>query len=195
MTRWVALGAWLAMMLAHFVLAPPTAKGLMPWLTDMMMGRIGGENPLLVAEFYTMGVWPLVIATQLRRFLVTRPVPAWPFVVGSMFLGCFVLPVWFLFPRGPARHTPVSSYLARRGWRLGLMVITALLWIWGIAWGDTEAFLSRLRSDGFIFVMTVDFFCFWAISLALTREKGSWAGIIPIFGALARVADESGGPG
>jgi hypothetical protein len=57
----------------------------------LLTGQWDGEEPVVVALFNLMGVWPFVLAAQLAPWLRRRPLPLWPFALGSMVLGAFVL--------------------------------------------------------------------------------------------------------
>ncbi|HMV69325.1 MAG TPA: hypothetical protein PKA64_20960, partial [Myxococcota bacterium] len=109
MDRRVAGALWGILALLAFGLAPPARPDWAAWCGRLVSGDWAGEDPAIVAHFQMMGVWPLAWAVLLRRDLRARPLPAWPFVLGSMALGALALLPWFVLR--PAAQRP-----AEEGW-------------------------------------------------------------------------------
>jgi len=170
--RTVALIGWLALLAAQFLFAPPPPEDTMGWVTTIMMGDFTGEEPLIVAEFMLMGVWPLVLAIQLRGSLRAKPAPAWPFLLGSCVLGCFVLAPWFFFnSKGSGEVGKVGAFLGSTAVR-AVAAVMAFGWLsWGLVAGNAGAFAEAFGSNAFIFVMSIDFLVFWLISGALRWQQ------------------------
>lgn len=187
---WVSL--WAALVLAAWGLAPPTRSDVWAWCLDLVAGRWEGTDPLVVAHFQLMGVWPLVFAVQLRGALRARPVPLWPFVLGSGLLGAFVLLPGLALQSGtaPDRDGPVERALGSGVFR-GLVGAGALLWMgWGAAWGSPGAWEAARASDGFVWTMTWDFCALWSTSAALACERAGWRVwcFVPMLGGLVAAA-------
>ena len=51
---------WMALVLFAY-LGPPLRADWQPLVMDMMMGRFEGTNPIIVAHFYCMGLWPVLL--------------------------------------------------------------------------------------------------------------------------------------
>lgn len=194
MSRVVPLLAWLSLLIAQFFLAPEVRPDVGPWVMDLLMGRWEGHEPFSIAEFQTMGIWPALLACQLAAYFRAKPLPAWPFLIGSCFLGCFILPLWFF---GPAFHSQtqppgaISKFFRRAGLPAVLGLGAAALWAWAITNGSWSTFTDTFRNEGFIFVMTIDFIAFWALSAALAhanRDQSAlpwWTTLVPVFGTCA----------
>lgn len=184
-----ALG-WLALLWVGFGVGPPQAPGTPDLVSDLLTGRFAPHPPWLVAHFQLMGLWPLLFAFALRGEWRAR-VPAWPFLLGSVALGCYVLLPWFVL-RGPG---PVDRgrWWAHAALPAGLAA-GALAWVaWAAATGSGADWAHRVRADGFTWAMTWDFAAFWALSVAEARGRRGWwwAALVPVVGFGAVLAAEA----
>ena len=82
---------WAGFALYAFLLAPPDRPETFDLIVRLSTGQVAAENPLIVALFNLMGIWPLVYCCVLFADGRGQPVRAWPFAIGSMVLGAFVL--------------------------------------------------------------------------------------------------------
>jgi len=169
--RGVAIGVWIVLMVFTLGFAPEVRPDAMAWVQSLMSFHWEFQEPLVVALFFSMGLWPVVIAGQLWGALAQRPVPLWPFVVGSSFLGCFVLaPGVAALP--PAKGAPWRPQ-GRLGRYLGTLVFSLVLgafiglWVWAYRRGNPAQAWALMKVEGFLAIMTVDFLAFYALSLAL----------------------------
>ena len=178
---------WMALVLfAYF--GPPLRADWQPWVMDMMMGQFEGTNPIIVAHFYCMGLWPVLLLLQLRPQWLSRPVPALPFALGAFALGAFALLPWLVLRSAPSTPPP-------RPRPSGLEVIIAsLMGLLGVAFvavgfalGDPSDWLRTITQDNFIWTMSADFLVLWAMSVALAREQGGlWVlTLLPLAGTAA----------
>ncbi len=175
----VALG-WLGLLGVGFGVGPAQGPGTGELVLDLLTGRFAPHPPWLVAHFQLMGLWPLLFAFALRGEWRAR-VPAWPFLLGSLALGCYALLPWFVLRapaevdrRGPLGHPAVPAALAA----------AALAWAaWAAVAGDGGDWWHLVRTDGFTWAMTWDFAAFWGLSVLEARRRGWWwLALVPVVG-------------
>lgn len=187
MTRTFAAALWIAFFAAAALFAPATREDVWPWCEALLRGDFAGTDPTVVAHFQLMGVWPLTYLVLLRRDLLARPLPALPFVLGSMALGAFVLLPWFILRPAarPQQDDKVAQLLGHVVVRAAISVMAAGLIGWGLATGDLSAWAQVRATEGFVWTMTIDFGILWAVSALVARESGGrwWLALVP-FGAL-----------
>ncbi|MGC6491413.1 MAG: hypothetical protein ACON5B_01120 [Myxococcota bacterium] len=190
MSRGMAWLVWLGLVAAIFW-APETDPNVWDWIYRVASGQIAGENAWAVAHFSLMGLWPLLMLALFDEQLFDRPFPGLPFVLGSMMLGCYVLLPW-LGMRVPPTTRPVQSTL---GWVVGstawVMVFGALgtaLIVWAMVSGGFDAWATRCQTEGFFFLMGLDFVAFWLVSLGEARHQAPtrggrwWLTLLPFVG-------------
>ena len=201
MTRKLFFGLlWLA--LSIYAIASST------WLTSnfesdfnliakMSTGQIAGINPMLVAVFYIMGIFPFVYAAFILFENKDEQVSPYPFFLGSMGLGAFVL-LPYLALRKPdgswdGQKNLFQKVLDSRLMAIGTTVALIGLLTWGITQGDWSDYISQWQTTQFVHVMTIDFFFLCLLFPAVLGDdferravEGSLKAIayIPLFGAL-----------
>ena len=159
---------WLVGVAVAFGPAPPNRPDLWPWLVRLLSGDWAGENPMVVAHFQMMGLWPLAMAALWRKEW-HRPgrLPAWPFLLGGFVLGCFVILPYAVLRRERAEASPgVPSWL----WAL-LALGFAGFAAWGLIAGDPAGWLASVRTDGFLWPMAWDFGLFTVLFAAESRGR------------------------
>lgn len=154
----VAYGIGLVVLIGvAFGLAPPARPDQWAWILRLLSGQWEGENPLVVAHFNLMGIWPLAMVALWRREW-SRPgrLPAWPFLVGAFVLGCFALLPYAALRRAPELGPPgVPAWV----WGIlgaGFVAMSA----WGLVAGDLAGWVTTARTDGFVWPMAWDFLAF-----------------------------------
>lgn len=191
--RLLLLAVWGLLVVEAALVAPPVRDDVGPWVLRLLTGEWSGEEPLVVALFQLMGVWPMVLAAALAPRLARRPVPLWPFALGSFALGAFaLLPGLGLGGRATApdrfrglRHPAV---------RVGLGGVAVVLAGWALGAGDPARFAEVWRGEQFVHVMTLDFFALWLTSVVVAREEGgpwAWA-LVPLVGTLVWMGHRRG---
>lgn len=160
--------AWIGVTAVAFGLAPPNREDLWEWLVRLLTGDWAGENPLVVAHFQMMGLWPLAMAALWRReWHRAGRLPAWPFLLAALGLGCFVLVPYALLRKEPALGDPGVPR-----WIWGLLGAGfAGFGAWGLAAGDVGAWVAGVRTDGFLWPMAWDFLLFCGFFAAEARGR------------------------
>jgi hypothetical protein len=97
---WQNLGfglLWCAFTAYAFLLAPPDRPETLDLIVQLSTGQWADLNPLLVALFNLMGIWPLIYSTILYADGHGQQLPAWPFAVGTFGIGAFSLLPYLAF--------------------------------------------------------------------------------------------------
>jgi hypothetical protein len=195
-TRTSAAVLWALFATLAFGVAPPVREDWWAWCVALVAGDWAGENPAVVAHFQLMGLWPLAWAALLRDELRARPLPAWPFVLGSMALGALALLPWFVLrPAGSdSSHAagPLERLFARRGVLAVLAGLAVVLGGWGLLRGDLVDWRVAASTEGFMFTMSWDFLTLWVASALVARSQARpgepWTlTLAPILGVVAWV--------
>ena len=158
----IGLGlVWLGFVGYAFGLAPPDQPDTFLLIQRLSTGDWADINPLIVALFNLMGIWPLAYSALALVDGAGQRLPAWPFVVGSFGLGAFAL-MPYLVLRSPNPDTlPPRHLLVRllesRGLGIVLFCGTLALLVYGLSNGDWADFVAQWRTSRFIHVMSLDF--------------------------------------
>lgn len=152
---------WLGLIVYAFFLAPPNQPDTFDLIKRLSTGQWAGINPLIVALFNLMGVWPMIYAAVMLVDGCGQKLSAWPFVVGAFGVGAFaVLPYLALRQPSPSFSGPKTAVLRLVESRLlgtGLFLGSLALMVYGLGWGDWADFMRQWQSDRFIHVMSLDF--------------------------------------
>ena len=70
---------WVGFVGYAFLLAPPNQPDTFELIINLSTGKWEGINPLIVALFYIMGVWPMIYGCLLFFDGREQKIPAWPF--------------------------------------------------------------------------------------------------------------------
>lgn len=161
-TRKIALWAlWASFVIYAFGFAPPDQPDTMQLIQRLATAQVDGINPLVVALFNIMGVFPVIYAAVLLFDGKMQRVPAYPFVVGSFAVGAFaVLPYLAL-------REPNQEFEGTKSWLLkaldsrwlgaGVTIAAIVLLGYGITQGDWADFVAQWQTSRFIHVMSLDF--------------------------------------
>jgi hypothetical protein len=152
---------WVCFVGYAVVFAPPDQSDTLALIQNLSIGKWQGINPLIVALFNLMGIWPMIYAAILCTEGRSQTIPVWPFAVGSFFLGAFAL-LPYLASRKPepewvGEPSRIASVLSSRwiGVLLSLAAI-ALLGL-GLSQGNWPDFWQQWQTSRFIHVMSLDF--------------------------------------
>jgi hypothetical protein len=152
---------WVGVVIYAVGFAPPDQPDTLTLITRLSTGQWTGLNPVMIALFNLMGLWPVVYAALALPDGRGQAIPAWPFVLGSFALGAFaLLPYLALRAPNPRFSGPTDRLLqildARwLGWLLAMG--TTLLLAYGTAAGNWPDFLYQWQTSRFIHVMSLDF--------------------------------------
>ncbi|MCB9674307.1 MAG: DUF2834 domain-containing protein [Alphaproteobacteria bacterium] len=188
--RFVLVAAWVALLGEALLLSPPPRPDQWAWLFRLSTGDWAGEEPLVVALFMLMGVWPLALAGLFAADLRREPVPLWPFALGSMALGAFVLVPGLALGGRPLPMAEWQRWVGSRALAAVLLVPTLGLMAWGLWAGSPAAFAAAWRTEQFVHVMALDFCTLWLVSVVGATSRGGrgWLALVPLVGVLGYVA-------
>lgn len=158
---------WLALIGYAVFLAP--GGDVDPVMSKIFSGQLAEIDPLVLAVFNSLGIFPAVFLTLLLLNDRQRW-PAWPAAVASFGIGAFALLPYFAFGAKPSQkelRTPkwLVRFLSSRIWLGALMA----LWLGNLLTLLQGFSLAAYREDFFasslVSVMTVDWFVLWGLSV------------------------------
>lgn len=205
MARKISFGLlWLSFGLYAFLFAPPENPNTSALIQNLVTGNWQNINPLIVALFNIMGVFPAVYACLLFADGHGQKATAWLFVILSFGIGAFGLLPYFAL-RSPNPKFVGKKNLFLRFWDsrvtgLALIATAICLVIYGLKTGDLSAnwadYVQQFQTSRFIHVMSLDFclLCLlftWLLGDDMKRR--GWqnelvfrlVSLVPLFGALA----------
>ncbi|GFQ03012.1 hypothetical protein PHJA_002445000 [Phtheirospermum japonicum] len=175
-TSFLLFAFWAGLMYYVLVLAPNQTPVTDLYFLKKLLNLKGDDgfemNQVLVAEWYIMGLWPLVYSMLLLptgRSSKSK-IPVWPFTSLSVFGGAYALIPYFVLWRPPAPPVEASEL---RKWPLNFLEskLTAAIHIMSIDFGLFSTFAP-----------------FWVYNDMTARkwdDKGSWLlplSLIPFLG-------------
>lgn len=201
MQRKIGFGLlWLGFLVYAFMFAPPDDPQTLALITHLSTGQWDGINPLVIALFNIMGVLPFMYCAVLFADGQGQKIWAFPFAIGSFFLGAFAL-LPYLALRQPnstfSGELSLSLKVLDSRW-LGIVLsaIALVLIGWSMSQGNWPDFVQQWQSSRFIHVMSLDFCLLSGVFPAvlgddmarrgLVNSKVFWVvALIPLFGPLA----------
>jgi hypothetical protein len=152
---------WLGAIVYAFLLAPPNQPDTLTLIQKLSTGDWDGINPLIIALFNIMGIWPMIYSCLLLIDGRTQKILAWPFVVSSFGVGAFAL-LPYLALRHPnsdftGSKTTLLKLLDSRWTGVVLALGTIALVSYGAIAGDWRDFVAQWQTSRFIHVMSLDF--------------------------------------
>jgi hypothetical protein len=200
MVRKIGFGLlWVGFIAYAFLLAPPDRPDTLELITRLSRGDIAEINPLIVALFNIMGLWPIAYSSLLLVDGRGQKIPAFPFAIASFALGAFaLLPYLALRQANPTFSGPKDGLLKALDSRLLGILLTVgaiALVLWGFARGDWSDFAQQWQTSRFIHVMSLDFCLLSLLFSALLGDDLARRGLehrlafwgvvlIPLFGPL-----------
>ena len=172
--RLLLLALWLAFVSYAFVCAPPGSDTTKDLILDAILFRSDRLDVSVIAVFNLLGVLPTIYASLLLADGAGRKLKAWPFVLGSCFLGAFALLPYLALREDDGRFLGKRQGAIRlfdsRALGVGLLVVTLLLVGLGLFQGELSRYLALFHSDSLVHVMTLDLI---ALSLVFPSALGS----------------------
>ncbi|APB32535.1 hypothetical protein GlitD10_0234 [Gloeomargarita lithophora Alchichica-D10] len=152
---------WLGFVGYALIVAPPDQPETWDLIQRLIRFQVAGINPLIVALFNLMGVWPGIYAAVLLTDGRGQKIPAWPFVAGSFALGAFAL-LPYLALRRPFPQWSGSVPWVLRLWNsrvLGAVWLTLSVGFvgYGLSQGSWGDWWQAFQTSRFIHVMSLDF--------------------------------------
>lgn len=189
---------WLGFITYAFLFAPPDQPDTLELIKNLSIGQWQGINPLVVALFNIMGVWPVIYSAVIFFDGRGQKISAWPFATVSFAVGAFAL-LPYLGLREPNQQFPGKkntflSILDSRLTGIVLTIGTAVIVAYGFTGGDWGNFVQQWQTSRFIHVMSLDFCLLCLLFPALLGDDMARRGIknpqiwllgfIPLFGPL-----------
>lgn len=191
---------WISFLLYAFLLAPPNQPDTFDLIVNLSTGQWDGINPLVIALFNLLGVFPLIYSCLMLIDGKMQRIPASLFVAASFGSGAFaILP--YLALRQPNQDfvgpkSGLLKVLDSRWTGVAIALTTLALVSFGLAAGNWADFVAQWQTSRFIHVMTLDFglLCLLFPTLlgddmarrGLHRPGLFWAvSLVPLLGAAA----------
>jgi hypothetical protein len=191
---------WLGFVCYAFLLAPPDQPDTFSLIQNLSTGQWNGINPLVVALFNLMGIWPLVYTCLLLVDGRGQNLAAWIFAVASFAIGAFAILPYLALRRSPAQFTNrvngILKITESRWTGIGLGLGAIALFSYGLLNGDWSDFWQQWQTSRFIHVMSLDF-CLLSLLFPVLlpddlarrgmNQRGLWPAIafIPLLGPIA----------
>ncbi len=172
--RKIALGLlWIGFVVYAFGFAPPDRPETLDLIQRLSTAQVAGINPLIVALFNIMGVWPLIYSCVLLMDGRMQTLKAAPFVALSFAVGAFALLPYL------ALRQPNPTFAGKKSWLLklldsrwlgaGIAIAAIGLVFYGVSQGNWADFVQQWQSSRFIHVMSLDF---WMLCLLFPVALG-----------------------
>jgi hypothetical protein len=196
MTFWLI---WIGFVTYAFIFAPPDQPDTLDLIKNLSLGQWQGINPLIIALFNIMGIFPIIYSCVLFFDGRGQKIPAWLFAIASFAVGAFALiPYLALRDVNPQFIGGKNAFLKLLDSRITgiiLTIITLILAFFGLTQGNWHDFVQQWQTSRFIHVMSWDFCMLSLLFPTLLHDdmerrdmKNSllfWSiTIIPLFGAL-----------
>lgn len=164
----IFLIVWILLILYAVYWAPGNGANN-PIFPELLNGNIGDIDPLVLAVFNSLGIFPLVFLTILLLNDRWRW-PAWPFTLLSFGIGAFSLLPYFAFGfRKPEKNLRTPRWLYRflrsRFWLIVLIVMwvgNGLTLLQGFSFAD---YVDSFFAASLVSTMTVDWFVLYGLSV------------------------------
>jgi hypothetical protein len=181
MNRFVLWGLWLGFILYAFILSPPDHPDTVDLILRLSSGAWDGINPVVVALFNAMGIWPMVYAAVALVDGRGQRWRAWPFVLLSFGVGAFALLPYLALRQADPGFTGPKSLLLRllesRWLGAGLAAGAIALAVFALLNGDWPNFWQQWQTSRFIHVMSLDFCVLWLLFPILLRDDMTRRGV------------------
>ncbi len=161
MVRKFILGfLWVGFLSYALLLAPPDQPDTFELIKNLSTGQWQGINPLVIALFNIMGIWPLAYSAILFIDGRGQKIPAWLFASASFGLGAFALLPYL------ALRESNQQFVGKKNLFLKLLDsrVTGILLTLGAAFlvgyslnGNWGNFVQQFQTNRFIHVMSLDF--------------------------------------
>ncbi|MBD2410285.1 DUF2834 domain-containing protein [Nostoc calcicola FACHB-389] len=200
MVRKIAFGLlWLGFIVYAFFLSPPEQPDTLELIKKLSIIQWQGINPLIIALFNLMGIWPVIYSAIVSIDGRGQKIPGWLFAIASFAVGAFAL-LPYLALREPnqkfvGKKNTLLKLLDSRVTGFILSVASVILVAYGLTGGDWVNFVQQWQTNRFIHVMSLDFCLLCLLFPTLVGDdmaRRGWknpqllwiTALIPLFGAL-----------
>jgi hypothetical protein len=161
MLRKIAFGLlWLGFITYAFVFAPDDQPDTLELIKNLSTGQWQGINPLIVALFNIMGVFPIIYSAVLFIDGRGQKIPAWLFAIPSFAVGAFAILPYLALRESNKHFTGKKDFflnlLDSRFTGIALTLGTIILVGYGLG-GAGQNFVQQWQTSRFIHVMSLDF--------------------------------------
>ncbi|WP_035992872.1 DUF2834 domain-containing protein [Leptolyngbya sp. KIOST-1] len=192
MYRSIFWGLWLGFVLYAFILAPPNRPDTADLILRLSTGDWQGINPIVIALFNAMGIWPMVYAALALVDGAGQKLRAWPFVGASFAVGAFALLPYLALRQPNSGSIDAKSSLLRlleSRWLGAVLGAGAIaLAAFALLNGDWTDFWQQWQTSRFIHVMSLDFCALWLLFPVLLRDDMARRGMTQGWMAAAMLA-------
>ncbi|MBD2137788.1 DUF2834 domain-containing protein [Anabaena sp. FACHB-1237] len=161
MLRKITFGVlWIGFISYAFVFAPPEDPHTFELIKNLSTGNWQNINPIIIALFNIMGIWPFIYSTIVFIDGRNQKIPAWPFATASFALGAFALLPYLALRSENREFTGQKNlFLTILDSRiLAILLTLTSLGTLSLAFsGDWSNFWQQWHNNRFIHVMTLDF--------------------------------------
>ena len=202
MVRKIALFLiWIGFVGYTLRLAPLDQPDTWPIVKNLLTFQLSEINPILVAIFWLMGVWPMIYACLMFFDGRMQNFRVWPYFIGSNGTGVIcLLPYLILRQRNQEFYGKKDKWLEildRRSTGVTLLFTTIGLLAYAIIAGDWGDYIQEFQTRHFVHLISLDF-CLMCLTFPLTslfdddmarRDIYDWrifwaVSLIPLFGPL-----------
>ncbi|MBL1209871.1 DUF2834 domain-containing protein [Geminocystis sp. GBBB08] len=168
------LSLWLGFILYAVFFAPPDNPETLDLIINLSTGKWEGINPVIICLFNIMGILPFIYASFLIIDGRGQKNKAFPFVIGSFFLGAFALLPYFAFRQKNtnfiAQKTLIIKILDSRLYSILVTLSCFTLIFIAVTKGDWQDFILQWQTSKFIHVMSLDFCCLCLLFPAIIAD-------------------------
>ena len=201
MTRKLFFGSiWLALVI--YAIASSffrSQQGVLDLIINLSLGNWQGINPIIIAIFYIMGIFPLVYGA-LILFDTHQNISPYPFFAVSFGVGAFALLPYFALRQNDPTWEGEKSWLQKildsRLMAIISSITIIVLLTWGLTRGNWSDFVAQWQTNQFVHVMSIDFCLLCVLFPAMLgddlqrrgvkSDKWFWlVALVPLFGGLA----------
>ncbi len=187
---------WLLFTGYAFLLAPPDSPETLQLIINLSTGQWTGINPLIIALFNLMGIWPMIYAAVMLFDGSTQKFQPGFFNAASFAVGAFII-LPYLGLRQPSKNvteTPLRKLLDARWLAVAIGIGSIGLLTYGFTQGNWPDFVHSWQTQRFIHVMSLDFLMLSALFPVLAKDDLSrrggqswlwWISFVPLVGAIA----------
>jgi hypothetical protein len=165
---------WLGFISYAFFLAPPDDPHTAVLIGNLINMQLDGINPLIVALFNLMGIFPMLYGCLMFTDGRGQKLPAWLFAITSFAVGAFAILPYL------AWRSPNPYFSGQKGWGLliwesrltGIVLLAGAIGLlyYGITQGNWADFVQQWQTSRFIHVMSLDFLMLCLVFPALLGD-------------------------